>query len=377
MRSTELLTAIGSPRPRLARGTLPPRAGAVVDRRFRIEQRIAAGGFGTIFRATHLASGHQVALKVLHADHAADPELAARFRREAAALASLRDPHTVATYELGEAEDGTLFIAMELLRGASLHDRLRTGGPMPWRRALAIARAACSSLAEAHDLGIVHRDLKPGNIHLEPRDGTDFVKLLDFGVAKLMHGSRLADGSADEQLTRVGEAIGTLEYMAPEQIVGAACDVRTDIYALGIVLYEMLTGRRPFASAVGAASLATALLTQTPVPPSMVIADAGPPALDRVVLRCLEREPGRRYGSVRELAAAIDRLLATPAVAPCDEATWIDFVPTDHPVPPTPAPAPCALVPDLAPRRGGLRVAMWLLAGTACGVVLGAMAAFG
>jgi serine/threonine-protein kinase len=374
MRSTELPTAIGSPR-RLARGTLPPRPGALVDGRFRVEQRLAAGGFGTIFRATHLASGHQVALKVLHADHAADPELAARFRREGAALASLRDPHTVATYELGEAEDGTLFIAMELLRGASLLDRLRAGGPLPWRRALAIARAACSSLAEAHDLGIVHRDLKPGNIHLEPRGGADFVKLLDFGVAKLMRGSRVAGGSAEQELTRVGEAIGTLEYMAPEQIVGAPCDARTDIYALGIVLYEMLTGRRPFASAVSATSLATALLTQTPVAPSVLVADAGPPALDRLVLRCLEREPGRRFGSVHELAVAIDHLRVPAAVAACDEATWIDVVPTDHPVPPTPVPPVPAVSPP--PRRGGLRVAMWLLAGTACGVVLAAMATFG
>jgi serine/threonine-protein kinase len=154
-----------------------PLIGNTLDDRFRIDARLAAGGFGAIYRATELASGRELALKVLHANLTADPLIVARFRREGATLASLRDPHTVTAYELGEAPDGTLYIVMELLRGETLYDAYRKhGGPLPWRRVAAIARAVCSSLAEAHALGIVHRDLKPANIHLQARGGErDFV----------------------------------------------------------------------------------------------------------------------------------------------------------------------------------------------------------
>jgi eukaryotic-like serine/threonine-protein kinase len=192
-------------RVRARRGTL---VGTRLNDRYRIDAKIAEGGFGAIYRATHV-DGHEVALKVLHADLASDPSLAARFRREGATLASLRDPHTVATYELGEAPDGTLYIAMELLHGESLLDRFQTRGPLPWRRVLEIVRAVCSSLAEAHGLGIVHRDLKPANIHLADND---FVKLLDFGIAKVQRPSdiRLSDSLSGAELTRAGQAIGTL-----------------------------------------------------------------------------------------------------------------------------------------------------------------------
>jgi serine/threonine protein kinase len=313
--------------------------GTVVDGRFRVDARIAAGGFATIYRATHLETGAEVALKVLRADLGASPSLVARFRREAAVLASLRDPHTVATYEIGQAPNGTLFIAMELLRGQSLLHRLRHLGHLGWQKALAIARAVCCSLAEAHALGVVHRDLKPGNIHLEPAPGDpDFVKVLDFGVAAFAAGSGLDDGT---ELTRVGEAVGTLDYMAPEQLVGAPIDARTDLYTLGIVMYEMLTGRRPFADVEGAPALVTALFTRAPAPPSTLVAGI-PREVDALVTRCLDREPRTRVQSAAELVAAIDQLLAraeaaqgalptrriavgtdAPGVGPHD-ATWID-----------------------------------------------------
>src|SRR5688572_20396350 len=207
--------------------------GAELDGRFRVDAKIAEGGFGSIYRATHLGSKHVVALKVLHSELAADENLAARFRREGETLASLRSPHTVSVYELGETDEGTLYIAMELLRGESLLDRFRTRGPLPWRNVLEIMKQVCRSLGEAHAMGIVHRDLKPANIHLEQND---HVKVLDFGIAKLLRGSDCDDGN---DLTRVGQAVGTLEYMAPEQLIGAACDGRSDIYALGVVVYEM------------------------------------------------------------------------------------------------------------------------------------------
>src|SRR5438045_7153886 len=143
-----------------------PLIGNTFDDRFRIDARLAAGGFGAIYRATDLRAGQEIALKSLHANLTADPLIVARFRREGQTLATLRDPQTVTAYELREAADGTLYIAMELLRGETLYEAFRKhGGPLPWRRVASIARAVCSSLAEAHERGIVHRDLKPANIH--------------------------------------------------------------------------------------------------------------------------------------------------------------------------------------------------------------------
>jgi serine/threonine-protein kinase len=280
--------------------------GTLIDNAYRIDEKIAHGGFGAIYRATHVASGATLALKVLHADFADDPALAGRFLRESKALAKLKNPHTVVTYERGEAPDGTLYIAMELLRGESLLDRFKRKGPLHWRDVLAIMRAVCSSLAEAHAHGIVHRDLKPANIFLAGEN--DFVKVLDFGVAKVLPWSNLDDGS---EFTLAGQAVGTLEYMAPEQLAGAGdCDARTDIYALGVVAFEMLTGRRPFAEASTAAAMITALYTQPAPVPSMVRAVPGP--VDQLILRCLEREVGDRYANVAELVGAIDRILSRP-----------------------------------------------------------------
>src|ERR1043166_7832949 len=207
--------------------------GEVFDRRFKIEARIAAGGFGAIYRATHIKSGHELALKVLHRNLTGDAGVVARFRREGAALTRLRDPHTITAYELGEAPDGTLYIVMELLQGESLYERFRARGPLPWLRVLTIARAVCNSLIEAHALGIIHRDLKPTNIHLEPHGpDDDLVKVLDFGIAKIVHESDI--DSTD--LTHAGQMIGTLDYMSREQMVVGMCRPPSDITPLGVVM---------------------------------------------------------------------------------------------------------------------------------------------
>ena len=233
-----------------------PLLGAVFDRRFRVDAKLAAGGFGAIYRATHLKSGHEFALKVLHANLTHDPRVVARFRREGEALTRLRDPHTITAYELGEAPGGTLYIVMELLHGETLYDRIHAEGTLPWRRAMVIARAVCSSLAEAHAHGIIHRDLKPTNIHLERRGNyLDFVKVLDFGIAKLLQDSDLERSD----LTQAGQMIGTLDYMSPEQMVGGLCTATSDIYTLGIVMYEMITGRKPFDDANSAAAALAAV----------------------------------------------------------------------------------------------------------------------
>ena len=282
--------------------------GTLLDERYRIDAEIAAGGFGTIYRATTVATGQQVAIKILHARHTTDPSVSARFRRESTAMSSLRNPHTIATYEAGEDHDETRFIVMELLHGETLAARFALRGALGWRAVLSIVRAACSSLEEAHATGIVHRDLKPANIFLAEHPRPDFVKVSDFGIAKIVRGSAIDDGS---ELTRVGEALGTLEYMSPEQLVGGEIDRRTDIYTLGVVAYEMIAGRRPFAEATSAPGLVTALMTRSPPPPSAFVQGPLPRELDGVLLRCLERDPHDRYGDVTQLAAAIDRMLKT------------------------------------------------------------------
>jgi serine/threonine-protein kinase len=311
-------------RVRARRSTL---VGTDLDGRFHIDEKIAEGGFGTIYRATHLPTNQLVALKVLHAELAADEMLAARFRREGDTLQSLSSPHTVTVYEVGETADGTLYIAMELLHGESLLDRFRATGFLGWRNVLEIMKQVCRSLGEAHALGIIHRDLKPANIYL---DTNDHVKLVDFGIAKLVRGSDLDDG---HDLTRVGQAVGTLEYMSPEQLIGTSCDGRSDIYALGVVMYEMLTGRRPYADATGPTSLVAAVMTQPLMPPSrMFHRECYPGSVDAVVLRCLAKEPSDRYADVNALIAAIDEILLPFAAGSCStelntdsDSTWIDM----------------------------------------------------
>ncbi len=298
-----------------------PLIGQVLDRRYRIDHKIAVGGFGAVYRATRVKSGNEVAVKVLHPQLTTDPGVVARFRREGATLTTLRNPHTVTAYELGETDDGMLYMVMELLRGQSLYDQFRSHGRFEWKRMFKIARAVCDSLAEAHALGIVHRDLKPTNIHLEDRDGDqDFVKVLDFGIAKILRDSDF--DSSD--LTNAGQMIGTLDYMAPEQMVGGALTGQCDIYTLGIVMYEMVAGSRPFTESANAVAALAAILKQSPAPLSRHA--PVPPAVDRIVSRCLERDLMRRYNTVVELAAEID------TVAPSGEDVTRTFSIADSPV---------------------------------------------
>ncbi len=279
-----------------------PWMGQLVAGRYRLELRIAAGGFGAIYRALDLATDHDVALKLLHPTLASDPAVIARFRREGAALAQLRDPHTVIAYEVGETDDGTLFIAMELLQGDTLHTVFHEQGRMPWRTVADIARAVCSSLAEAHALGIVHRDLKPANIHLGG-EHRDFVKVLDFGIAKIIGGA--LDAS---DLTSAGQMIGTFDYMPPEQMVGGETTSKSDVFTLGIVMFELLVGLRPFGELPTAASMLSAMLSQTPKSPAKR-GVALPAELDRAIMRCIAQKPQDRP-TVAELAEILDDLIA-------------------------------------------------------------------
>jgi len=318
----------GAPQPRVAPGSAPKPAapkprpkqgdeiyiGATLNNRFKVESKIGEGGFGAVYRGVQLATGRKVALKLLHPGMTKDENLVARFRREGMVLCNLRDAHTITTYDFDQTPDGTLYIAMELLEGRSLHHIFHEQAPLEWKRVFKILTEMCSSLAEAHSQGIVHRDLKPENIYLESRPGNpEFVKILDFGIAKVMRGETI--DPASPQLTATGQTLGTLEYMSPEQLMGKALDGRSDVYALGVVAYEMITGRLPFPDAKGPAGLITAQLKQTPLRPSEALAKKQPhshlpEAADRVILKCLEKDKNNRYADVSSLAAALQEVIA-------------------------------------------------------------------
>ena len=296
--------------------------GQTLNNRFKIESKIGEGGFGAVYRGVQLATGRKVALKLLHPEMTKDENLVARFRREGMVLCNLRDAHTITTYDFDQTPDGTLYIAMELLEGKSLHQVFHEQAPLEWKRMFKILIEMCSSLAEAHAQGIVHRDLKPENVYLESRPGNpEFVKILDFGIAKVMRGETI--DPASPQLTATGQTLGTLEYMSPEQLMGKQLDGRSDVYALGVVAYEMITGRLPFPDAKGPAGLITAQLKQTPQPPSQANTKVNiPQSADRVILKALEKDKNNRHPDVSAMAAAMQEVLdqlreaSNPLMAP-------------------------------------------------------------
>ena len=285
-----------------------PYTGLVLNKRFQLEDKIGEGSFGVVFRASQLETGRSVAVKLLHPELNQDATRIARFRREGMVLCNLRNAHTITVFDFDQAADGMLYIAMELLEGQSLEQVFHEQAPLDWRRVFRILIQICSSLGEAHSQGIVHRDLKPENIYLEDRARNhDFVKVLDFGIAKLITGDP-ADPK-NFQLTATGQTLGTLEYMAPEQLMGKALDGRSDLYALGVLGYELVTGALPFPGATDTMSLITAQLKRRPMPPSQLLPSSNlPPAGDAVLLKCLERDKVNRYPDAMALAAALQEV---------------------------------------------------------------------
>ena len=281
-----------------------PFIGQVIAERYEVAKRIAIGGFGSIYKAVQTDNDREVALKIMHRELAADANLVARFRREGEVLRQLRDRHTVATFELGETPDGLPFIAMELLEGESLLRLFQLHGKMPWQRVFKIAREICSALGEAHALGIVHRDLKPANIFVT---NDAVTKVLDFGIARIMATSEMPN---PQELTVMGTAVGTVEYMAPEQLMGGKADGRTDIYTVGVLAYELITGRRPFNAA--GLELLTVQLTEEPTPlSSHQTVEPVPPSAEQVIMKCLAQDVSDRFADVHQLARALDEVLAT------------------------------------------------------------------
>lgn len=287
----------------------PPRAvgpdrllGTFLAGKYRILEKIGEGGMGTVFVANQEPIDRQVAVKVLHHSLANDEIAVRRFEREAKVISRMRHPNTVTVYDFGRTQAGELYLVMELLEGQTVAQLVRADGPLPGLRAARIIRQACGSLSEAHELGIIHRDLKPDNIFLTHYgEQRDFVKVLDFGLVKL------ADSDSFHRLTQQGKVYGTPRYMAPEQAEGRPIDNRSDIYTLGVVLYEMLTGRPLFTAETMVALLVKHI--QTPPPPMGAVRpdlDVDP-RLESIVMWALAKKAGDRPQSVVELARELER----------------------------------------------------------------------
>jgi tRNA A-37 threonylcarbamoyl transferase component Bud32 len=263
---------------------------SVLGERYELHEVLGRGAMGTVYRATDRVLARDVAVKVLALDRADDPTFVARFEREALAVAALSDPRIVAVYDSGH-DDGTHFIVMEHVHGASLARLVREGGPMPVEHAVAVATDFAGALAVAHRAGIVHRDVKPANAMLD-EDGS--LKVLDFGIAK---------AAASVSLTQTATVLGSAPYLAPEAIRGDRADERSDIYSLGCVLYELLTGRPPFTGELPAAILRQHE-TVTP-PPPRDLRPGIPAAVDAVVLGMLAKEPASRPQSAQALQRSL------------------------------------------------------------------------
>jgi serine/threonine-protein kinase len=301
---------------------------------FRVVAKLGQGGMGVVYEAVDEKLRRTVALKVLLDDFAGDEARRKRFLREARSAAAVTHPNIATIHDVGEA-DGRIYIAMELVEGKSLR-RVLGEGPLQLKQAVRIAQQIARGLAKAHDRGIVHRDLKPDNVMVS---ADQHVKVLDFGVAKTgqVPDVTLPAGTAplvvETDVTHEGQLVGTPAYMSPEQATGRAVDQRADIFSLGVVLYEMVTGSRPFQSSSGVALL-VAMTTETPEPPSKRN-PLVPPELEAVIARCMRKKPEERYASVRELLADLERMevaqISQASLPTLDAQTTIVGVPPEPP----------------------------------------------
>lgn len=280
------------------------KTGQILVEKYRIERVLGGGGMGVVALATHVHLDQRVALKFLKPEHVARPELMQRFAQEARAAARIRGEHVARVTDVEALPDGTPFMVMEYLEGEDLSERMQRKGRLPYLEAAGYILEACEAIAEAHALRVVHRDLKPSNLFLARQpDGGEIIKVLDFGISKML--------DDEVGLTKTQASFGSIPYMAPEQMRNAKyCDERTDIWALGVTLYELVTQSYPFHGSTGpevvAAVMEGSLISLASIDPH------APPGVVRVIHRCMQRDPSQRYIDIAELAGDLASLVATP-----------------------------------------------------------------
>ena len=318
--------------------SLDPMPGRVIGGNFRVDKLIGSGAMGNVYKALQISLGKPVAVKVLHHHLLQDERLVARFKREAKSASLLNHPNSIQIIDSGEDDDGTLYIAMELLTGRDLAQVIREDFPMPLLRIGRIMTQVLSALDEAHAYGVVHRDLKPSNIMLIERRGErDFVKVCDFGIAK----ATLTEGADDRSamLTVQGLVCGTPEYMSPEQARAEPLDGRADLYSAAVVMYQLTTGDIPF-RAESAMGIISRHLAEPPTPPSRRRPDLKiSPAIDQIVLRGLEKNRDLRFATAVAFREAIETMLGAASGAPTPPASVRAAMPTARDMtgsPPTP-----------------------------------------
>ena len=289
----------------------PSMAGQTIDRKYRLDALIGFGGMGNVYRASRLLIGDQVAIKILHSAHVSDPQAGERFRREAQAAARLKHPNAVSIYDFGVTNDGLVYLVMELVEGQNLRQIIKQQGPLAPATVSEITNQVCSALQVAHQHNVVHRDLKPDNIMVNVTISGLRVKVLDFGIAKLRD-------LAASNLTVAGNVMGTPHYMSPEQCLGEEIDSRSDLYSLGVVMYQMLTGSLPFNSPTTTAVVMQHVNKEPPSLRSINLSVS--PAVEAVVLHALKKRredrPQTADALARELGAAVNAIAPQPIPAP-------------------------------------------------------------